>query len=100
MPRIRQNISTNSLFHFTNDITYLIDILENGFQARYCFENISFGNYKFAFPMKCFCDIPLSAIKFHLKEYGQYGIGIMEMVSLSMLVMRLLENHKLIFTPN
>ena len=73
---VSQNISTNSIFHFVKKIDYLIDIIQNGFQARFCYEKIPFGQTPFAFPMKCFCDIPLGAIKVHLNRYGPYGIGV------------------------
>ena len=76
MVYLKNNISTNSLFHFVKKIEYLLDIIENGFQARYCYERIPFGNKPFAFPMKCFCDIPLGNIKYHIHNYGEYGIGI------------------------
>lgn len=33
-------IKSNSLFHFTHKEEYLLDILENGFWPRYCFEDI------------------------------------------------------------
>lgn len=74
--RLKQNLSTNSLFHFVNKIDYLIDIIDNGFQARYCYERTPIGQIPYAFPMKCFCDIPLGTIKYHIGTYGMYGIGV------------------------
>jgi len=76
MPRFKQNISSNSLFHFVKKISYLSDILDNGLQARYCHEHILGAPLPFAYPMKCFCDIPLGNIKNHFGQYGSYGIGI------------------------
>jgi len=80
------NVSSNVLFHFTNSLGHLVNILTNEFSPRYCpeytlgEENGSAGRGKakgpqFAFPMVCFCDLPLSLIKSHLAHYGMYGIG-------------------------
>ncbi|HUX61888.1 MAG TPA: abortive infection system antitoxin AbiGi family protein [Ignavibacteriaceae bacterium] len=70
-------VSSDALFHFTSQPDFLIGILQNEFQPRYCLESIDFKtkNIKVAFPMVCFCDIPLSQIKNHLDTYGYYGIG-------------------------
>lgn len=76
------NISSNSLFHFTPKLEYLLSILKNGFQPRYCFENLSLNDSKFirghniGIPMVCFCDISLGQIKNHITTYGNYGIGL------------------------
>lgn len=75
------NISSNSLFHFTPRLEYLIDIFTRGFQPRYCFEEIKLNNSRpinglyTGIPMTCFCDISLSQISNHIKTYGNYGIG-------------------------
>lgn len=80
-------VSSNTLFHFTDEINYLINILNNNFRPRYCFENLScldpnrsplgLGPVRdFAFPMVCFCDLPLSLTGRHLATYGNYGIGL------------------------
>jgi len=74
--KISQNLSSNSLFHFINGLEWLLDILENGFKARYCLENFPKVNIPLAIPMKCFCDIPLGMIKKHIFRYGKFGIGV------------------------
>jgi hypothetical protein len=75
----------NSFFHYTNEIDYLISILENDFYPRYCYENYSqlLPNYinthistEIAVPMVCFCDIPLDLVSEHTNEYGKYAIGL------------------------
>jgi len=76
MAKISQNLSSNSLYHFVSKFEYLLDVLENGFQARYCLENFPKVDIPLAIPMKCFCDIPLGMIKKHLSRYGKYGIGV------------------------
>ncbi len=59
----------------------LIDILENCFAPRYCLEDYSglfhgaAADIRIAFPMTCFCDLPLSQLHNHLDYYGGYGIG-------------------------
>lgn len=72
----RQNISSNSLFHFVKNIEYLIDILENGFKPFYKDEHLPNIDEILLISMKCFCDIPLGLISNHIQNYGNYGIGI------------------------
>ncbi|MCJ7647257.1 MAG: abortive infection system antitoxin AbiGi family protein [Candidatus Lokiarchaeota archaeon] len=71
-------VSSNTLFHFTNSINNIDRILTNDFIPHFSLEKIIVGNFmfEFAFPMVCFCDIPLSQIKNHIERYGQYGIGL------------------------
>lgn len=72
---INQNISSHSLFHFTSSISTLKKILDSHeILASYCTEHFWEG-YKFAVPMACFCDIPLSQISEHISKYGKFGIG-------------------------
>ena len=70
-------LSSNSLFHFTSQLNFLVDSLAHGFWPRYCRE-YGWGNkyIDFAVPMVCFCDIPLSMIEEHTKFYGGFGIGV------------------------
>jgi len=97
-------IKSNSLFHFTPKEEYLLDILENGFWPRYCSEDIEWLIPKdlknelekqeednlfisfikdliknnissIAYPMSCFCDIPLSKITAHTEFFGGCGLG-------------------------
>lgn len=88
---LKQTISADSLFHFTNSFDKLISILKNEFAPRYSLEDFKhftkFPNivrvdkieekeYEKAVPMVCFCDIPLSQIKNHIYIYGGYGLGL------------------------
>lgn len=72
-------ISSNTLFHFTRDLDTLKSILmDQVFWPMYCVEydkGKSEGNY-YAIPMVCFCDIPLSQIREHIKDYGSFGVGL------------------------
>lgn len=81
-----ENVSSNVLFHFTKSMDDLKSILKHGFFPHYCLE------YTLdpvdteaaakrrppmrAAPMVCFCDLPLSLIRKHLKAYGNFGIGL------------------------
>ena len=69
---------SNTLFHFTKNEDVLFNILKNGFWPKYCLEDIRWQNsIEFvAFPMVCFCDIPLARITDHVSFYGSYGIGL------------------------
>lgn len=73
--------SANELFHFTKKIESLKSIMNNKFKPFYCIEDISFmyedhRNITFAFPIVCFCDLPLERISNHRENYGDYGIGL------------------------
>jgi len=82
MEKISENLSARTLFHFTTKLEYLIKILESNFRPRYCLEDTSWATsdkiskIEMAYPMVCFCDIPLSKIKKHLTTYGHYGVGL------------------------
>lgn len=70
---------STSLFHFTEELSTLTSILKNGFFPRYSLEDTSWANEerypRLAFPMVCFCDIPIGRITEHLSSYGSYGLG-------------------------
>lgn len=67
---------SNNLFHFTRNIEFLKGILLNGFMPRYSLEDAGPLNIDYlAYPMVCFCDIPISRISEHTAFYGEYGIG-------------------------
>ncbi len=79
------NVSSNVLFHFTNSLANLFNILKSDFSPRYCAEYSPYELIpdpskdtppRFARPMVCFCDLPLFLIKKHLNRYGPYGIGL------------------------
>jgi len=70
---------SRTLFHFTKNVDVLKQILAGGFWPRYCSEDTRWVGQEdaqtIAFPMACFCDIPLSRIADHVNFYGQYGLG-------------------------
>ena len=75
-PKLTQNLSSSTLFYFTDKLDWVIDSLKNGFLCRYHFEKLPLAQSGYIAPIKCFCDTPLSLIKPHLSWYGNYGIGI------------------------
>jgi len=75
-PKLTQNLSSSTLFYFTNKLDWIIDTIKNGFLCRFHFEKFPIVRSGYVSPMKCFCDTPLSLIKPHLSWYGNYGIGI------------------------
>ena len=78
-------LSSDTLFHFT-ELKYIINILKEGFfRPKYCLEDINLilpspdeptEELEWAIPMVCFCDVPSSQSKTHRKIYGNYGIGL------------------------
>ena len=74
--KLDENLSASSLFHLTNSLDAIKNILQKGFKISYWFERLPLDNYFYIAPMVCFCDIPLGTLKMHLHRYGGYGIGI------------------------
>lgn len=72
------SISTNSIIHYTDDISTLKLIIKEGFKIKYCGEKLKLGTggSNAAHPMISFCDIPLSESQKHFDAYGKYGIGL------------------------
>ncbi len=72
---------SHTLFHFTKNIDIIKDILKNGFWPKYCLEHsrwytLDKRDLYIAWPIICFCDIPLSRVDEHVNFYGNYGIGV------------------------
>ncbi|MBO2689012.1 abortive infection system antitoxin AbiGi family protein [Shewanella algae] len=71
---------SHTLFHFTKSRDTLKLIMKNGFWPRYCLEDINWldeeGHEYIAYPIVCFCDIPLSRIQEHVGFYGDFGLGL------------------------
>jgi hypothetical protein len=66
------------LFHYTRKPEHLEDMLRNGLWPRYCEEDFEWllgEKVTLAFPMLCFCDIPLDAAETHRIRYGDYALG-------------------------
>lgn len=77
---------SHTLFHFTKGVEILKSILKNGFWPRYCLEDTTWytnSETQIAFPMVCFCDIPLSRLDEHVRFYGEFGIGVSKSWALS-----------------
>lgn len=70
---------SRTLFHFTKSLDYLKGILQYGFRPRFCLEDTRHFGLEYldyiAYPMCCFCDIPISRISDHTSFYGEYGLG-------------------------
>ena len=71
---------SNTLFHFTKSRDILKLVLKNGFWPRYCLEDVGWLGYAehdfVAYPIVCFCEIPLSRISEHVGFYGSFGLGL------------------------
>ena len=75
--KLSQNISSTTLFNFTDTYEHLVSNLVNGFYCGDIYERMPFsGSVGYMVPMVSFCDIPLGQIKHHLTWYGNFGIGI------------------------
>lgn len=76
---ITSHQSANTLFHFMKEYDWLCDtLMTSKICPRYCEERFDFLDSSLpslAFPMKCFCDIYLEKLHFHIPTYGGYGLG-------------------------
>lgn len=66
------------LFHFTEDLDTLFEILRIEFKVSYAREKIigPTQTRELGVPMVSFCDLKLSELKDQLTKYGHYGIGL------------------------
>lgn len=70
------SISSTDLFHFVNNQIILKEIIsKQSFWPFYCIE-YCWNHRHWAIPMLCFCDIPLSQVRIHIRKYGGNGYGI------------------------
>lgn len=71
------NIYSNSFFHRVRNFDAIKGILDDGFRAYYCKEEVYMGRGKtpayIGIPLVSFCDIPLAY--FAQNNYGEYGIA-------------------------
>jgi hypothetical protein len=72
----RQNLSSETIYHFTDSLATLEKIITIGFQARYIYEKLPKSKIAYFVKSVCFCDIPMGAVKYHISWYGDYGIGV------------------------
>jgi len=74
------NPKSHTLFHFTKSRETLRLILKSGLWPQYCLEDVGWLGYEtfdyIAYPMVCFCDIPLARIAEHVRFYGEFGVGL------------------------
>lgn len=71
------NLHPNTLFHLTNDIDRLINILIEGFKYSYALEESFLDDKKYYIPSICLSDLRLTELKRkNLPNYGPYGIGL------------------------
>ena len=74
---VPSRIQPDTLFTFTTELRWLLKSLQyKMLSPRYCEEDISYlkiSNIKrIAYPMKCFCDINLHKLAYHMEWYGHY----------------------------
>lgn len=75
----RSNVSSDTLFHFTNSYNIIESILDpdtGGFKFSLIYEKIPGTKLAYFVPSISFCDIPLSLIRHHVNWYGAYAIGV------------------------
>ncbi len=79
--KLKWNNSANILCNYMKELEFLEKILKNkAIIPRYVIEPLDYLKieelHRIAFPMTCFCDIPLSKVGGHMSRYGRYGIAL------------------------
>jgi hypothetical protein len=71
-------LSSATLFHFTQSLDTLKQILTDGFKPYYSSEDLTMFGVRECpgIPMVSFCDIPLSQTTQHVTHYGRYALGL------------------------
>lgn len=77
---VPSTINPDTLFTFTTQLEFLLKYLKNRMiSPRYCEEDVRYlyikGIKYIAYPMKCFCDINMRKLNYHMEWYGDYGIA-------------------------
>lgn len=77
---VPSRIQPDTLFTFTTELRWLLKSLQyKMLSPRYCEEDIRYLKIsdmkRIAYPMKCFCDINLHKLAYHMEWYGDYGIA-------------------------
>ena len=91
--------SADYFFHYTTKIDHLVSIMNNYFMPFYCMESIEYlhlpeSNIEgMAYPLVCFCDLPLSRHKLHKDKFGEYGIGMKKKWGINKLLTPLIYSH-------
>lgn len=74
---MHDSVYPDILFHFTSQAG-LYGIMQGGFRLSYARECIAGPTLRreFAAPMVSFCDLKLSELRWHMGQYGKFGIGL------------------------
>jgi hypothetical protein len=96
---LKEEESADYFFHYTTEIVHLVSIMNNNFMPFYCMESIEFLDLKdsklqgMAYPVVCFCDLPLSRHKEHKSKFGEYGIGMKKEWGINNLLTPIIYSH-------
>jgi len=91
--------SADYFFHFTDEMKHLESIMNNYFMPFYCMESIEYLNLPesnimgMAYPVVCFCDLPLSRQREHRDKFGEYGIGMKKEWGIKNLLTPIIYSH-------
>lgn len=92
--------SSNYLFHYTDKLENIVSIMTEHFKPFFCVESIEFLGFtkslinEMAYPVVCFCDLPLSRQKEHKVKFGDYGIAMNKQWGIDNLVTPVIYSHK------
>jgi hypothetical protein len=82
---VEQSPRDYRLFHCTDSLGLRGILRDHGFWPKFLAENFTWMWHRpafIAFPVVCFCDIPMRALSKHRARYGQYMLAMSKMWSL------------------